>query len=205
MILPAGSSFAARLLAIEIGGTKLQLVVGTREGLIVERRRFTVEGERGAEGIRECIAAALPELVKQWTPQAIGVGYGGPVNWRTGRIVKSYHLSGWNDFPLAEWLRDLSGLPVFVENDGNVAADVLLAASVSGNSPNLVKAFEWANEHGLETAAIVGAKRGKLAEVARQTIVIEDTHYGRVEDVQMHILHMLCYAFMEVPEMQAAN
>jgi D-sedoheptulose 7-phosphate isomerase len=85
------------------------------------------------------------------------------------------------------------------------SGDVLLAASVSGNSPNLVKAFEWANEHGLETAAIVGAKRGKLAEVARQTIVIEDTHYGRVEDVQMHILHMLCYAFMEVPEMQAAN
>jgi len=28
-------------------------------------------------------------------------------------------------------------------------------------------------------------------------IVIDDTHYGRVEDVQMHILHMVCYAFME--------
>ena len=83
------------------------------------------------------------------------------------------------------------------------SGDVLLAASVSGNSPNLVKAFEWANAHGLETSAIVGAKRGKLAETARQTLVIEDTHYGRVEDVQMHILHMLCYAFMEVPEMQS--
>ena len=122
MISYADSSSASRLLAIEIGGTKLQLVVGTREGVILERRRFTVESFRGAGGIRECIAAALPELVKQWTPLAIGVGYGGPVNWRTGRIVKSYHLSGWNDFPLAEWLRDLSGLPVFVENDGNVAA-----------------------------------------------------------------------------------
>ena len=55
-------------------------------------------------------------------PKAIGVGYGGPVNWRTGRIVKSYHLSRWNDFPLAEWLHDLSGLPVFVENDANVEA-----------------------------------------------------------------------------------
>jgi len=78
--------------------------------------------------------------------------------------------------------------------------DVLIAASVSGNSPNLVRAFEWANALGLETAALVGANRGKLAEIARQTIVINDTHYGRVEDVQMHILHMLCYAFMELPE-----
>ncbi len=78
--------------------------------------------------------------------------------------------------------------------------DLLIAASVSGNSPNLVRAFEWAQEKGLETAALVGAKRGRLAEVASQCIVVEDTHYGRVEDVQMHILHMLCYGFMEVPE-----
>lgn len=79
--------------------------------------------------------------------------------------------------------------------------DVLIAASVSGNSPNLVRAFEWANAQGLETAALVGAKRGHLADIAKQTIVIDDTHYGRVEDVQMHILHMVCYAFMELPEL----
>jgi D-sedoheptulose 7-phosphate isomerase len=75
--------------------------------------------------------------------------------------------------------------------------DVLLTGSVSGSSPNLVRAFEWAGTHGLHTVAIVGAKRGRLAEVAGQVIVIGDTHYGRVEDAQMTIYHMLCYAFME--------
>ncbi len=79
------------------------------------------------------------------------------------------------------------------------SGDVLIAASVSGNSPNLVKAYEWAKAHGVKTLALVGAKRGRLAELADQVVVIEDTHYGRVEDVQMHILHILCYAFMEVP------
>ena len=79
--------------------------------------------------------------------------------------------------------------------------DVLIAASVSGNSPNLVKAYEWARAQGLKTIALVGAKRGRLAELADQVVVIEDTHYGRVEDVQMHILHILCYAFMERPEL----
>ncbi len=83
------------------------------------------------------------------------------------------------------------------------SGDFLIAASVSGNSPNLVRAFEWANEMGLETVVIVGAKRGKLAEIAKQVIVVDDTHYGRVEDVQMHILHMLCYAFMELPEISS--
>ncbi len=84
------------------------------------------------------------------------------------------------------------------------SGDVLIGVSVSGNSPNLVKAFEWANENGLTTVALVGAKRGRMAEIAKELVVIDDTHYGRVEDAQMHILHMLCYAFVENPELGAA-
>src|SRR3989440_13105763 len=44
--------------------------------------------------------------------------------------------------------------------------DVALALSVSGSSPNVVKAVEWAKENGLATIALVGAKRGRLADVA---------------------------------------
>ena len=75
--------------------------------------------------------------------------------------------------------------------------DVLIASSVSGSSPNLVRAMEWARENDLRTVALVGAKRGGMATVAEQAIIVADTHYGRVEDVQMTILHMICYAFME--------
>lgn len=82
--------------------------------------------------------------------------------------------------------------------------DVLIASSVSGSSPNLVKAFTWAAENSLHTIALVGARRGRLAEISEQAIVVDETHYGRVEDVQMHILHMICYAFMEVPELGKA-
>ena len=80
------------------------------------------------------------------------------------------------------------------------SGDVLIGVSVSGNSPNLVKAFEWAGANGLATVALVGGKRGRMADLASECIVIDETHYGRVEDAQMHILHMLCYAFVEMPE-----
>ena len=110
------------LLAIEIGGSKLQLVAGDEAGRILDRRRFAVDRAAGGEGIRAQIAGALPELIARWQPGAIGVGYGGPVDWRTGRIAKSYHIEGWSDFPLAEWLTSISRLPAFVENDANVAA-----------------------------------------------------------------------------------
>ena len=78
--------------------------------------------------------------------------------------------------------------------------DVVLVLSVSGNSPNVVKAVQWAREHGVFTAALVGAKRGRLAELADEAIVIPSEHYGRVEDAHMTICHMLCYAFIENPQ-----
>ena len=81
------------------------------------------------------------------------------------------------------------------------AGDVLISVSVSGNSPNVVKALEWARSHDLRTIALVGLKRGRSAELAEEVIEIGDTHYGRVEDAQMHVLHMFCYAFMELPEL----
>jgi D-sedoheptulose 7-phosphate isomerase len=97
---------------------------------------------------------------------------------------------------------DYSYEEVFVgqlQNYGK-AGDVALGISVSGNSPNCVKALTWAKQNGLQTVALVGAKRGRMAEIAEQVIVIQDTHYGRVEDAQMTICHLLCYAFMEHPE-----
>ncbi|MDO8540760.1 MAG: SIS domain-containing protein [Opitutaceae bacterium] len=91
---------------------------------------------------------------------------------------------------------------VFVRQMENYAepGDLAISVSVSGDSPNCVKALSWAQAHGLATIALVGAKRGRTAELAQLVIEIPDTHYGRVEDAQMTVLHLLCYAFMELPE-----
>ena len=92
---------------------------------------------------------------------------------------------------------------VFVRQLENYAraGDLVLVMSVSGNSPNVVKAVEWCKRHGVFTAALVGAKRGRLAEIADEPVVIADAHYGRAEDAHMAICHMLCYAFIENPEL----
>lgn len=91
---------------------------------------------------------------------------------------------------------------VFVRQLQNYArpGDLALGISVSGNSLNCVNAIMWANQNKLNTAALVGAQRGRMAEIAQQVIVINDTHHGRVEDAQMGICHLLAYAFMEHPE-----
>ena len=82
-------------------------------------------------------------------------------------------------------------------------SDVVLGMSVSGNSPNLVEAIKWSNDHGLKTIALISAHGGKLETLAQTVVKIDDTHFGRVEDCHMGICHLLAYAFMELPELQS--
>jgi D-sedoheptulose 7-phosphate isomerase len=94
---------------------------------------------------------------------------------------------------------DYSYDDVFLRQLMNFAkpGDILFTMSVSGSSPNLVKAIEWGKQNKLQTIALVGKKRGKLAEISDVVIPVEDDHYGRVEDAHMGICHMIAYAFME--------
>ena len=120
------------------------------------------------------------------------------------KIGKRFRVLSLNDN--VSWLtalgNDYAYEDVFVRQLENYArpGDFLLVLSVSGNSPNVVKGVEWARKHGVFTAALVGGKRGRLADIADEPIVIDSTHYGRAEDAHMAICHMLCYAFMELPD-----
>ncbi|MDQ3623412.1 MAG: ROK family protein [Verrucomicrobiota bacterium] len=172
-------------LAIEIGGSKLQLFAGTCEGRILERRRFPVDRAGGGESIRRQIAAAVPDLLARWQPHAIGVGYGGPVNWVTGCIARSYHIEGWSDFPLGEWLTSLTQLPVFVENDANTAA---FGEATRGAGAGFNPAF-WVNiGSGIGGGLVVdgrlyhGAKPGEVeighVRLDREGTIVEDRCSG---------------------------
>jgi len=108
-------------LGIEIGGTKVQLVTSDLTGWIDQRYRFRVSPSAGADGILHQIATTIAQLPEP--PQAIGVGFGGPVDWQTGRVATSHQIGGWAGFDLAGWLRaQVPGAQVRIENDANVAA-----------------------------------------------------------------------------------
>jgi glucokinase len=110
-------------IGVEIGGTKLQVVAGDWRRGIVHRWRGLVDARGGPPGIREQIGAAVVQMKKkEQGAQAIGVGFGGPVDVRNGAIAKSHQVGGWDGFPLRSWLSDLTGLPVVIENDANTGA-----------------------------------------------------------------------------------
>ncbi len=108
-------------LGIEIGGTKIQVFVTDEDHNIIERDKFFVK-EKEAAYITNNLKEKLKTACQKRSIDAIGVGFGGPVDFQTGIIKTSHHIGGWNDFPLAEWISDETGLPVSVDNDANTAA-----------------------------------------------------------------------------------
>lgn len=118
-----------KFLGIEIGGTKLQLSVGDASGTIEEHIRFTINSAGGAANIQSQITDGLKQINSYNDIAAVGVGFGGPVDWKTGTVHLSHQVSGWDNFNLAAWLQQLTQKPAAVENDANVAA---LAEAVHG-------------------------------------------------------------------------
>ena len=116
------SSTSSSYLSIEIGGTKLQLIVFSKDAEVLKRLRYNIDKEQGASGIRAQIKEGVEQIKTEFTIVETGVGFGGPVDRHSGVIGISHQVSGWSGFPLATWLAELTASPVRIENDANVAA-----------------------------------------------------------------------------------
>ena len=125
-------------IGIEIGGTKQQIIAGDNQGNVIDRCRFGMEPNANASAIQKRITEELPKLITAHQPERIGVGFGGPVDIAQGKVATSHQIEGWSGFPLRDWLHDLSGLPVVIENDANSAA---LAEAVRGAGRGFNPAF----------------------------------------------------------------
>jgi D-sedoheptulose 7-phosphate isomerase len=91
------------------------------------------------------------------------------------------------------WSNDTSYERVFVEQLINLyrPGDTLVAISGSGNSPNVLRAVEWANAQGATTIGMSGFDGGRLANLARIALVAPNHFMPQVEDVHMAICHAL--------------
>lgn len=111
-------------LALEIGGTKLQAALGTADGRIAQTLRADSPADAGADAVRRRVADLVLQIrsLADEPLEQVGVGFGGPVDAGTGRVIRSHQVTGWDDFDLAAWARDAAGLPAVVENDANCGA-----------------------------------------------------------------------------------
>lgn len=70
--------------------------------------------------------------------------------------------------------------------------DVVIGISTSGNSPNVVKAIEYARSKEAFAAAMVGAKKCRLDEIADVCIKIQSESTPRIQEMHEFLLHTIC-------------
>jgi glucokinase len=109
------------ILAIDIGGTKFSMAVFDGATIVRRESRATDAG-----GGREWMAGQICEIAGAWRREfpleACGIGFGGPVNYTSQRVVLSTHVGGWRDFDLCGFVREIIDAPVVMDNDANVGA-----------------------------------------------------------------------------------
>src|SRR3954463_9828873 len=90
-----------------------------------------------------------------------------------------------NTSAIMAWGNDEGYDRIFVEQLKNLASpgDLLLAISGSGNSPNILKAVDWANAHGLTTVGLTGFGGGKLKALAHHNLHVDIDDMGIVESL----------------------
>jgi D-sedoheptulose 7-phosphate isomerase len=156
----------------------IQILARARE----QNRRIFVCGNGGSASTASHFAT---DLVK-------GASFGRTARFRIMALTDSLPT-------ITAYSNDVGYDCIFVEQMKNFAepGDVLIAISSSGNSPNVLRAVEYANSIGCTTIALSGRDGGLLGPSAQLNIQVSHPHTGRIEDLHVVVLHMIGYYFME--------
>ena len=111
---PPGVAPTIPCLALDIGGTKVEAAVVTREGVVVRRDRLDVKSAAGR--LFDEVIELLDRVRGDSEVSALGVACAGPM-LAGGVTVSPLNIPAWRDFPLREKLREATRLRVDIEGD----------------------------------------------------------------------------------------
>lgn len=100
---------------------------------------------------------------------------------------------------MTAWANDDGYENMYVEQLANLleTGDVVIAISGSGNSPNILKAVEYANTHKATTIGLTGFQGGKLKGIVKECLVVPSNSMQRIEDIHLVMGHLLMCYFRE--------
>lgn len=143
------------ILAVDIGGTQFRVAVIDDSGRIVRVVRRSTDQAGGAEWMIEKVLQAAIRLAKQFDLSAVGIGFGGPVDFARQRIINSTHVTGWDDVALPGMISREIGVPAVVDNDANVGA---LGETVFGAGRGLLDVVYYTISTGIGGGIVIGGE-----------------------------------------------
>jgi len=140
------STKADYVVGLDLGGTKILAGVFDSSLECIGTAKLSTKSPRGVEAvinrIERCIRDAVDEADLS-LKQVAGVGIGAPgaVEFDTGTVIFAPNMEGWKDVPLKKSLEKQLGVPVFVENDANIAVLGVHVAELKAKPKNVVGIF----------------------------------------------------------------
>lgn len=130
---------------VDLGGTKILAGVFTRDLKCVGRYKLSTKAHRGPDSVIERIARCVRDVVDECEldlkqVRGVGVGAPGAVDTESGRVIFAPNLQ-WEDLPLKKALEKDLSLPVFVENDCNLATLGVHEGELKGKPRHLIGIF----------------------------------------------------------------
>lgn len=172
-------------LAVDFGGTRIR-AAWFDDALTLLARTETPTGVRDGQDavIARIISAAREVVPADARPRAIGIAAPGPLDAEHGVILHAETLPGWKDVPLASLVSAaFEGVPVFMQNDGNLGAIAEYAHGVrAGCDPLLYLTIST----GIGGGAVINGRLftgwcGLAFEPGHQLIPLEDGRVVKLE------------------------
>jgi glucokinase len=144
---------AKTVLGLDVGGSKIVIVEGTRQGQILQRHEMPTEGARPFDQTFERICGLASDTIAAATAAgrtmvAISASVPGPLKIKEGLFVNPPNLMGWHGILFKDRLANrFSPLPVFLEHDGNAGALAELHFGI-GRATDAAGAPRWGSDSG---------------------------------------------------------
>jgi glucokinase len=137
---------AEYVVGVDLGGTKIFAGIFDSSLECVGTSKVSTKSQRGVETVIERIERSIQDAVDEadlTMKQIAGVGIGAPgaVDFQTGSVIFAPNMEGWKDVPLKKELEKQLGVPVFVENDANIAVLGVHVAELKSKPRHVVGIF----------------------------------------------------------------
>ena len=113
-------------IGIDIGGTSIKGAIVTDKGEVLTRFHMDVDknndGEKEINKFCDIMLDAVKEYDKNIKLEGVGIGMPGILDMDEGKVIMSPNLTKWNSLPISKIISKRTGLPVYINNDANVAA-----------------------------------------------------------------------------------
>ncbi len=140
------SSKAEYVVGVDVGGTKILAGLFDSSFECIGTAKVSTKAQRGVEAVIERIDRSVRDAVDEADlsmKQVAGVGIGAPgaVDFPNGTVIFAPNMEGWKDVPLKKELEKHLGVPVFVENDANIAVLGVHVAELKSKPRSIVGIF----------------------------------------------------------------